>query len=275
MILLVSSNKDLASINIRKQVLSQHHFSQIEVFYQGSPLLSAEINGKNVILVTLEEESIGAQNLTSDFPNADLAVFISRHSSQSGKPTLSVHVPGNFGVAEFGGLPGTVSVAPGLAMQSALKTLFRQNELLHLGYDVSYECTHHGPSLNVPSMFVELGSSSVQWEDTQAASAVAYAALEAIATFEVNASFPSVIGVGGTHYNQKFTKMSLSGEAVFGHMFAKYAASLFSVEMLRQCIKKTLENVVLAVLDWKGIKSEDKQIVISALQEVGLPFRKV
>ena len=105
MILLVSSNKDLASINIRKQVLSQHHFSQIEVFYQGNPLLSAEINGKNVILVTLEEESIGAQNLTSDFPNADLAVFISRHSSQSGKPTLSVHVPGTwhgFGCSWFG-----------------------------------------------------------------------------------------------------------------------------------------------------------------------------
>ncbi len=55
---------------------------------------------------------------------------------------------------------------------------------MKLDYEVSYECTHHGPSLNVPAMFVELGSSEKQWNDSRAAEAVAHAAMEAIAKFE-------------------------------------------------------------------------------------------
>jgi D-tyrosyl-tRNA(Tyr) deacylase len=45
--------------------------------------------------------------------------------------------------------------------------------------------------------------------------------------------------------------------------------------MLSQCIEKSLEKVSLAVLDWKGIKSEDKPNLLSALETVGLPFRKI
>ena len=44
-------------------------------------------------------------------------------------------------------------------MRDALKALLHYKEELNLDYEVSYECTHHGPSLNVPAMFVELGSS--------------------------------------------------------------------------------------------------------------------
>ena len=33
-----------------------------------------------------------------------------------------------------------------------------KNEM-DLGCEVSYDCTHHGPSLNIPAMFMELVSS--------------------------------------------------------------------------------------------------------------------
>ena len=129
--------------------------------------------------------------MPENFPTAKLIVFISRHSSQSGKPTLSVHAPGNFGDAELGGLPKTLSVSPALAMQNALKALMHYKEKLNLNYEVSFECTHHGPSLNVPTMFVELGSSAEQWSDLKAAEAVAHSAMYAIANFTAPTSLCS------------------------------------------------------------------------------------
>jgi hypothetical protein len=33
--------------------------------------------------------------------------------------------------------------------------------------------------------------------------------------------------------------------------------------------------VPLALLDWKGIKGEDKPALLSTLESVGLPFQKV
>jgi|WetSurMetagenome_2_1015567.scaffolds.fasta_scaffold144812_2 D-aminoacyl-tRNA deacylase len=274
MILLVASNKDIASQNIKDQILKNYPFRQTEETFQQNPIFTAAINGKTVTLATLSEESIRAQTLPESFPNSELIVFISRHSSQSGTPTLSVHTPGNLAAAELGGMPRKVSVSPATAMRDALKMLSQQKEALHLDYDVCYECTHHGPSLNVPTMFVELGSSEPQWRDSKAAQAVAHAAISAIANFKV-ANDPVVLGIGGTHYNQKFTRMALGGEAVFGHMIPKYAVLVVDAELLRQCVEKTFERVSLVVLDWKGIKSEDKPNLLSALQTAGLASIRV
>jgi D-aminoacyl-tRNA deacylase len=274
MILLVASNKDVASLSIKEQILRHYPFRKLAKTFQRNPIYAAEINGKTLNLVTLKDESVQAQDLPKKFPMAKLIVFISRHASQSGKPTLSVHVPGNFGEAELGGLPRKVSVSPAYPMQNALKALMFYKEKLNLNYEVSFECTHHGPSLAVPAMFVELGSSTAQWSDLKAADAVADSTIHSVTNFESNTS-PIVLGIGGTHYNQRFTVMDLVGEFAFGHMIPKYATHLVDAEMISQCVEKTLGKVQLAVLDWKGIKSEDKQTVISALEAVGLPFKKV
>lgn len=274
MILIVASNKDPASQSIKQQILNNYSFKETAETYQENPLYTAEINDRNITLATLSKELVGAQYLAEDFPDAKLVVFISRHSSQSGKPTLSVHTSGNFAEAELGGLPKTVSVAPAVAMQTALKALVHYQNPLLLHYEVSYECTHHGPSLNVPTMFVELGSSEAQWSDMRAAQAVADAAMTAIVEFKAPADC-AVLGIGGTHYNQKFTLMALMGEAVFGHMIPKYALADVDVEIIRECLDKTLEKVTFAVLDWKGIRSEDKPSLLSALESARLPYKKV
>jgi D-aminoacyl-tRNA deacylase len=274
MILIVASNKDTASLNIKQQILNHYSFNKTAVTFQQNPMYTADINGKNVTLVTLSLESVNAQNLPEIFPDAQIIVFISRHSSASGKPTLSVHTPGNFAEAGLGGLPRTVSVSPATAMRDALKAFLHYKDELSLDYEVSYECTHHGPSLNVPAMFVELGSSPAQWGDLRAAEAVAHSAMSAIANFSTSAN-SAVLGIGGPHYNQKFTRMALAGEAVFGHMIPKYAVSIIDSEILAQCIEKTLEKVSLAILDWKGIRSQDKPKLLSSLQDAGLTFKKV
>ena len=93
MILIVASNKDIASLNIKKQILNNYSFSKVSEEFKENPVYEATFSDKPVKLVTLNEESIYAQNITDFFPNAKLIVFISRHSSASGTPTLSTHPP--------------------------------------------------------------------------------------------------------------------------------------------------------------------------------------
>ena len=274
MILLVASNKDVAGLNIARQVLDHYPFKVTGATFQKNPVYQAQVNKKEVTLLILNEETINAQTLTDSFTKPRLIVFISRHSSASGKPTLSVHTPGNIGPAEFGGLPKQVSISPATAMQNALKALSFFKEGMQLKYEVSYECTHHGPSLDVPTMFVELGSSLKQWHDPKAAEAVAHAAISAIGKFATPEN-SAVLGIGGTHYNERFTRMALDDEAVFGHMIPKYAVPLVDSEMLQHCVSKTLERVECAILDWKGIKSADKPQLLKALSEIGLPYKKI
>jgi D-aminoacyl-tRNA deacylase len=273
--LIVASNKDPASLNIKAQILRLYPFRQTQQTYQQNPTYTAEISGKNITLATLNEESVQAQYLPNDFPDAELIVFISRHSSQSGKPTLTVHVPGNFGAAELGGLPKTVSVAPAFAMQTALKTLKQQKDSLGLNYEVSFEVTHHGPSFDVPAMFVELGSSMLEWSDQTAAEAVANAALTAIISPQTPSNIPVAVGIGGTHYNQKFTQYALADKAVFGHMIPKYAIPSIDNALLLQCIQKTTPKASLVLLDWSGIKSQDKLNVLATLKNMDLPYEKI
>jgi D-aminoacyl-tRNA deacylase len=275
MILLVSSNKDIASINIVKQILSHYSFEKQPQNFQENPIYETDFSGgKRIRLVTLRDESVHAQPIADFFTNFELVVFISRHSSVSGIPTLSVHTPGNLGEAELGGLPRTVSISPANAMRDTLKAMLRLKEEMQLDYEVSYECTHHGPSLNAPTMFAELGSSPRQWNDLKAAEAVAHATMEAISRFGKSQA-KAVLGIGGPHYNEKFTRLALKNETAFGHMIPKYAISYTDIEILRQCIEKTLEKVKSIILDWKGIKGEHKPKLTETLKETSLPIQKI
>ncbi len=276
MILLVYSNLDIAGVNIAKFVLQHFPFAQNGEVFQESPVYQAEINSNEVLLVALNQEAVEFQSLPDFFPNTELAVFLSRHSSKSGTPTLSVHSPGNLDQAELGGLSCQLSIAPAKAMQITLAALSQLKTERCLDYEVSYECTHHGPSILVPTMFAELGSSEKQWCDLAAAEVVALAAMSSVTHFSLQdqAAFSS-IGIGGTHYNQKFTCMALKGEAVFGHMIPKYAIPSLDSEMILQCKDRTLGKVELAILDWKGIKGEDKTSLLANLQEAGIQSTKV
>jgi len=273
MILIVASNKDAASLSIRKHVLEHHGFKETTEKFQETPLFTAETSGNTVKLVTLKEESIFAQSLPDSFTDLKLIIFISRHSSLSGTPTLSVHAPGNLGEAEKGGIPRKVSISPANAMRDVLRAMLKLKEKIYLDYQVSYEGTHHGPSLDVPAMFAELGSSPEQWNDSLAAEVVARATMEAISKFG-NRPAKTVLGIGGSHYSSKFTKMALEKEMAFGHMIPKHAVSNLNSGILEQCIERTLEKVESAVLDWKGIKGEDKQPLLRMLAAADLPFEK-
>jgi D-aminoacyl-tRNA deacylase len=274
LILIVASKKDVASLNIRKQILDNYSHRETGESFQENPVYTFKINQKDVRLVTLNDESIYAQNLADPFNNLELAVFISRHSSLSGTPTLSVHTPGNLGNAELGGISRKVSISPANTMRDILKAMAKFKQATNIEYQVSYECTHHGPSLNVPAMFAELGSSPAQWSDSNAAEVVARAVVEGLATFKLSNAKP-VLGIGGPHYNGKFTKMALETEVAFGHMIPKYAVADADLAMLKHCVEQTMEKVEAVILDWKGIRGENKAPLVQMLREMDVGFEKV
>jgi D-aminoacyl-tRNA deacylase len=156
-------------------------------------------------------------------------------------------------------------------MKNTLLEMDRLKEETSLNYEVSYECTHHGPSLDVPTMFAELGSSPEQWKDLKAAEAVAHAAMSAVLN---QSKYPAVLGVGGPHYNSRFTKIALSTPVAFGQIIPKYAVPQVDAEMVKQCIQRTLEKVDRTFFDWKGMKGPDRERLAATLKELGIPVEK-
>jgi D-aminoacyl-tRNA deacylase len=271
MILIVASRKDIASMNIAQQILSHFEFEELSETFNENPVYLKRLQDSEVRMLSIKEDLINSQFITNLF-SPQLLIFISRHSSASGTPTLSVHTPGNLGAARFGGIPRRVSVSPASAMKDALAEMARMKEKMELDYAVSYEATHHGPSLDVPSMFVEVGSLPEQWRDENAAEVVAHAAMAAASK---QSKYPAALGIGGPHYNAKFTRIALTKETAFGHMIPKYALSEVDLQIVKQCVERTKETVNSVILDWKGIRGADKEKLRTILGDIGLAVEKV
>lgn len=269
-ILIVASKIDVASVNIAEKIIEYYDFEALPETFRQNPIYYKNVRDVEVKLVIIDEELINAEFISDCF-SPQLVIFVSRHSSVSGIPTLSVHTPGNLGDADMGGIPRKVSISPASAMKDVLVEMMRLKEDLGLNYKVSYECTHHGPSLDLPAFFAELGSSIEQWKDEAAAEVVAHATMSAVSK---GSSYPAALGVGGPHYNEKFTRIALGTPLAFGHMIPKYAIPLVDFEMVRQCVERTLEKVDLAVFDWKGIRGQDRRRLSDFLSELGVRVEK-
>lgn len=148
----------------------------------------------------------------------EFVVFASRHAGDTG-PLLTAHHTGNFGPAEFGGHTGKLAEACPNAHARVLAAL---TEHAPGDYDLGMECTHHGPSrVGAPSMFVELGSSEEEWNDSRGARAVARAILDLRGT-EAHCE-RQVVGFGGGHYAPRFERVVNETDWAVGHVGADWA----------------------------------------------------
>ncbi len=272
MIFFIASKVDEAGLNIAERLIENFGFKETDEKIFGNKAYSMKLkNSEESKLVFVDVEPVDTQNLP--YPeNLRMIIFLSKHSSKSGMPTLSVHTPGNIGDAFLGGKPRKVSMSPASAMKAALIEMKRLQEEMDIPYEVSYECTHHGPSLDIPAMFVELGSSPKQWRDEKAAEVVARGAMAAAENSEV---YSTVLGIGGQHYNRKFTRIALTKDIAFGHMIPKYAIPELDEHILKQCVERTVERVEKIILDWKGIRGADKKPLLKILDNLGLEIEKV
>lgn len=207
---------------------------------------------------------------------ADLIIVASTHKSESGTPSFTAHAPGNFGANTFdggklGGEPKKLSIAPSQFIGDAIRKFSEIKHREGLKYDVSLEVTHHGPTFDIPIVFVEVGSSEVQWRDDKAIRA-AVEVIEHILENEPEGE--SAIGLGGPHYAPNFTKRVLGGWN-FGHICPKYALGDLNEELFTEMIEKTRPRPKKVLLDWKGIPSEHRATVIDYAENAGLIIEKV
>ncbi len=225
---------------------------------------------KGVLLIEIDTPTI-----TSDYVDSllktDLIVFASKHKSESKTPTLTAHPCGNWSdKSDFGGKPRTLAPTSALALKAAMKEL-ATNPLP--GFEVVMECTHHGPLLKTPFIFVEIGSSEKEWEIAEAGEIVAKACYAACAQ-----QLPPqriAIGIGGVHYPHEITKEILRTDIAVGHIIPKYAMEWLDEEMVKQMIGKSGGKVELALIDWKSLKKEEREKALALLKIYNIPFAKV
>ncbi len=261
---LVTSEKDIASLTIRKILIDEFGFSETGGTFDGNPVWAMNRDTK---LVTSARDLILTNHLDAHF-DAEAYIFCSRHRSKSGKPALLTHSTGNLGSeARYGGDPLSLSISAASLVSKALRSLQLAREHYNLAeFDVSMEATHHGPtSMNTPLVFIELGSDETYWKHKGGAKAVANAAIDCSnERFSKTAS----IGIGGTHYVSKFNKMVLGGEAIFGHMAPKYALENMTEKVAERMIDRSCESIESAIIDWKGTNSSQRDNILPLLEKL-------
>jgi D-aminoacyl-tRNA deacylase len=271
LILIVCSVLDAAGMNISERLRELVGFNEAEASERGDRRWVGEIAGKEVLLVHCREDILYCNDLEK-FYLPELIIFASRHSSATGERTLTVHVSGNFGEAKYGGLPRTLSIAPPHHLKAALLKLSETKNKLGLDYEVSQEQTHHGPTPLCSSFFIEIGSSEKQWKDENAGLVVAQAIIDVLhlesKDWRVSAGF------GGGHYAPKFSEINLNSDIAVGHIASKYAVPLLDELMLKQIVNKTLGELKFFIIDWKGVKSEERSKIIQFAENNGIEVLK-
>ena len=134
-------------------------------------------------MITINDRKITHENIEEEVKeklgiNPKQAIFISRHTSKTGEPTLTVHPMGNYGVAEFGGKNKTLVKSSPKIMTNLLRILNQKAMQEKLYHKICFEVTHHGPYMGIPTLFIEVGSNNEEWIKNKPAKVVAKSLLE-------------------------------------------------------------------------------------------------
>jgi len=250
------SKKDLAGINIIQQ------FKKI-AFAPDLPIIE------------LKKDSIYSENIDKlpEFRNIDFIVFATKHKSAKETKTLSLHAPGNWRNADLGGQSGKICNTSAQVLKYLFQQLNKNSEELKNKYQITLEATHHGPFIEKPCCFIEIGSTEKQWQEKEPAKVLAKTILS-LQNFKSNKKYISAIGIGGPHYCPNFNKIQLNSEYAISHIIPRYQLPL-TQSMLQQAEEKTTEQIRIILLDWKGCgNSEQRQKTLEIIKQAGLEVKR-
>jgi len=252
--LIVASKLDKAGMNIATQL------PQFGKFY----------------FYIVDKEILYTENLDLEKINQyDFVIFASKHQSEKKEKTLSVHAPGNWRTAEFGGHSGKICRTSAFFQKQIFEKLEANADLYKLkDYKITLEATHHGPLINKPCVFIEIGSTETEWKNKKAAFIVAKTISETISEFKENPYNEVAIAIGGPHYCPNFNKIQLSSNVAISHIIPQHALPL-KEEMIKEAVEKTEEEIDFALLDWKGLgTSEQRQQILEILGKFYIRHKK-
>jgi len=263
---LLCSEADNASVNIRDRLLELVDWTETGEF-DDRPVL----NHDDMAIVTIQPLHIHAEEIDRRIRDKlgiepEAIIFLSRHRAASGIPTLTVHPIGNHRSADFGGRERTLVPASPHLMTALLRRLME--EARDLPFEVSFEVTHHGPYLNIPSIFIEIGSDESMWDDQEAAMAIA----RTILNVQVEDRYPIVIGLGGGHYAPRFTEAAMARKVSVGHMIPSYAMKGAETHEIQEMIERATEasGATMVYIHKKSMKRSEATSMREMLMEAGL-----
>lgn len=266
-ILIIASKKNPAAINITTQ-LSQ---------FRKNPILAGMSSDPSFDFYLTEEEVLYNENLDMEKINKyDFIIFPCTHKSEKGEKSLSIHVPGCWRNANFGGEAGKVCPTSALFQKQIFEKLNENAKKFNLDkeFNITLECTHHGPLINKPCLFIEIGSTENEWKNRRVGFIIAKIISETISEFRPNPYNEVAIGIGGPHYCPNFNKIQLNSNVAISHIIPQYVAPI-TEEMIKEAIAKTQEEVDFAILDWKGLgTSEQRKLVLDILDKLYIRYKK-
>jgi len=278
-VLVISSTIDPASTNIKKSLLNQSTWDESGTFNSNTVYRHSTM--KDVVIVTISDSKIRHEHLDKEVKEVleiepKQAIFISRHRSKTGEPTLTVHPIGNYGKAEFGGKTKILPKTSPRLMTHLLRLLKKNTEQAKLYHKVCFEVTHHGPYIEIPTLFIEVGSNEEEWEKQEPAAVVAKSVLELLDSYRYEGDFsddiPVLLGVGGGHYAPRFTDVAFEKKAAFGHMIPMYQIDAGNIDdkMFEQALQKT-PNVKGAYIHRKSMKKSQVTEFKNIFEKKGIP----
>ncbi|MBI5223423.1 hypothetical protein HY990_03300 [Candidatus Micrarchaeota archaeon] len=263
MILLFTKHNP-ASANIAKCLIEEHGFTP-------DPSHPLHWSRNGVLLIDTQAPSV--LEVPTDFPADETLVVLSTHRSKIEEKIFTIHYPGNWSKADLGGSPKCLNVAPASLMKSLSIELERSGH--SIGYKFSLEADHHGPTCNLPIIFVELGSTESEWNDKNAASLIAASIVRVLDAKPK--TYKTFFGVGGGHYPKLFNKIQLDeseGLAV-GHIAPKFVLDELDEDLFRQAIEKSVEKVELVIISKDEVNAKHREKMIGFAAKFGIEVRLV
>tara|TARA_B100000945_G_C20418538_1_gene616485 strand:- start:1277 stop:2209 length:933 start_codon:yes stop_codon:yes gene_type:complete len=298
--LLLASNKDKASMNIYSEVLELNGWGDTQEYSHGRVTINSisdvELLLINQLHIWADGIDLKHQEITSS--DVDEVLVLSRHVSSSETPAITLHaigVPGGapHGMkAESGGVNGKVS-PPSTRFAELFRTMKRvaTDKKLDQKYDLTMETTHHGPLLDSPTLYLEIGSTEEQWSDKEAARVWAETISLCLGIEGEGIRWDGcgdvMIGFGGGHYAPRHKAVISESDVWLGHILASYSLDFGkSIEgqdipgVWQHSVKTAVESTriafpggnVFAHLDRKSFKSWQRNAISQLLSELGIPI---
>jgi len=256
MIILFTSN-NIASRSIAGMLIAKHGFTK-----------SGGNEWKRGDVRMIDTRAATVLDVPTDFNEPVLV--LSTHKSRTPGRMLTAHVPGNWAEAGLGGEPRTLNIAPASRLKAVMLELKKEGD--RIGWPVSLEADHHGPTCDTPIMFVEIGNGEEQWQDADAVEAAANAVVASLGNDE---TYETVFGLGGGHYSRAFTKLVLETNLAVGHIAPKYAIDGLDEGMFRQAIERNAERVVRVVVVKDETSAPQRQKIKELAEKAGLPVEMI
>ena len=295
--LIVVSGGDIASTNQAEELLKMCNWTELDLV-EGLPAYSF----MHARMWWMKDGCLWENDLdkrweeeTGEIPTE--IIFPSRHSAASGNPSLTLHPIGTMQVPhdstpQYGGKAADCP-PPNPRIAAWWRELNKVASDLD-DFDLSLETTHHGPWVETPSLFIEIGSTEATWGHEGAATLLAgiiYRGLgldggDGLGNWSGNGRV--VITLGGGHYAPRGNFLAMHEDVWIGHMLATYALPFEKDDdgtisgMWENSLRKAIDSTKIAYhdgeivcsMDKKAFKGWQRQAIRDLLEELDVPLLK-